>query len=317
MKIKLLTHNDLDAAGCVILAKLAFGDDVDIEYFQRPDKVTERLWKMLTFNYKENKFEYDDYDMVFITDTSCFDDVAEVIDRTELGKKIRLFDHHASAQLLNKYEWATVKIDYLPNWKTCGTSLFYDYLIYRELVPECSYFIKLIRELDTWEWEAKDNIHAKYLDNIRGLYGLEPFIDKYVQALTANPVLTAETVFNEIDWVVINIEQNKINRYIKGRCQEIIPSTIEGYNVAVLFCEFYHSELGNEIGRLYPEYDLVAMINFRSGGISYRTRRDDVNLTEFAQKFKGGGHHKASGSPIPVELKDELINSIFKGNWFY
>ena len=32
MKTKLFTHNDLDGVGCAILAKLVFGEDVDIEY---------------------------------------------------------------------------------------------------------------------------------------------------------------------------------------------------------------------------------------------------------------------------------------------
>ena len=39
---------------------------------------------------------------------------------------------------------------------------------------------------------------------------------------------------------------------------------------------------------------------------SMRTQRDDVNLSEIAQKWGGGGHTKASGFGMKAELKPVL-----------
>lgn len=43
---------------------------------------------------------------------------------------------------------------------------------------------------------------------------------------------------------------------------------------------------------------------------SFRTRRNEINLSEMAGMFGGGGHKKASGFTIPGELKKETIWSI-------
>ena len=40
--IKLFTHTDLDGIGCAILAKLAFGEEVDIEYCDY-DNINEKV----------------------------------------------------------------------------------------------------------------------------------------------------------------------------------------------------------------------------------------------------------------------------------
>ena len=41
--IKLITHTDLDGIGCAILAKIAFRNNVEIEYCNNPDRATEAL----------------------------------------------------------------------------------------------------------------------------------------------------------------------------------------------------------------------------------------------------------------------------------
>lgn len=43
---------------------------------------------------------------------------------------------------------------------------------------------------------------------------------------------------------------------------------------------------------------------------SFRTRKNDINLSEMAGMFGGGGHKKASGFTLPGELKKETIWSI-------
>ena len=53
MKVKLFTHADLDGIGCGVLAKLAFGENVDIEYCNYND-INETIAKFLTENQQNN-----------------------------------------------------------------------------------------------------------------------------------------------------------------------------------------------------------------------------------------------------------------------
>ena len=45
--------------------------------------------------------------------------------------------------------------------------------------------------------------------------------------------------------------------------------------------------------------------------VSYRTIKDNVDVSEFAKIFDGGGHKKSSGSPIDKYMKDSIIEELF------
>ncbi len=47
---------------------------------------------------------------------------------------------------------------------------------------------------------------------------------------------------------------------------------------------------------------------------SLRTQRDDVNLSDIAQEFGGGGHPKASGFGLPGRLEPEISWKIVPEN---
>jgi oligoribonuclease NrnB/cAMP/cGMP phosphodiesterase (DHH superfamily) len=314
MKIKIFTHVDLDAAGSVILLNLAFDKyevDMDSEYFLYPDIINKRIEKFLNYSIPDGKCEYDDYDFVYITDISVSEEIAEKIENSPLKNKIVLLDHHVTADWLNKYDWALVKNKYEDGKLSAGTSLVSDYLKNKGLIGnKFDYFTNLVREYDTWEWQKNDNEKAAQLELLRDAYGLRPFIEKYIKDLKESPI-TDENIFKEVDKNIIKVLTDKMDRYIHGRSKNLETRFIDGYKCAVLFSENYHSELGNEICNKYPEYDLVAMINMYTGGVSLRTVREDLNLSEIAKKFGGGGHPKASGFPVKKNFIQYILNNIF------
>ncbi len=71
--IKLFTHRDLDGIGCAILARLTFGENVDITYCNY-DEVDVLVREYIS---KIDK----GHDTCFITDISIKDDLASEIDR--------------------------------------------------------------------------------------------------------------------------------------------------------------------------------------------------------------------------------------------
>ena len=121
--IKLFTHTDLDGIGCAVLAYLAFGrDNVDVEYYNY-DGVDDRVKAFLSDPDLRNS-----YDEIYITDISISEELAKTIDVFINPFNIHLFDHHATALGLNKYDWCEVKVEMDNGIKTSGTELFWKYL---------------------------------------------------------------------------------------------------------------------------------------------------------------------------------------------
>ena len=83
--IKLFTHTDLDGIGCAVLAKLAFQDEVDIEYCNY-DEINEKVLEYI--NQNDNKVP------IYITDISVNEEVANLLDKRG---NVQLLDHHPKA----------------------------------------------------------------------------------------------------------------------------------------------------------------------------------------------------------------------------
>ena len=61
----------------------------------------------------------------------------------------------------------------------------------------------------------------------------------------------------------------------------------------------------------YPEFDAFLMINLGYKKLEFRTIKDDIDTAFYlAKPAGGGGHPKASGSPIPEQLINEILNMI-------
>ena len=312
MRVKLFTHNDKDGIGCAILAKQAFSEAVDIEYCNY-DNVNRKIENFYVGSEKNN------YDRVFITDISISDEVATIIeyykDKTYYPEVI-LLDHHKTAEFLNKYDWCNV-IENINGEKTCGTSLFYNYLVENILLQNSRawkwdygynlfQFVESVRKYDTWLWKTKyDEIEPKMWNDLLYIMGKENFIEKIMNIVGFKPSLD----FTEFDLKLLEYKQRDIDKYIESKDKSIIIKPLQCYQVGFVFAEQYHSELGNTLCELHPELDFVVVINL-SQSISYRTIKD-IDLSVIAKIYGGGGHPKASGSPITDEVRKYLLKVLF------
>ncbi|CEH31303.1 DHH family phosphoesterase [Aneurinibacillus migulanus] len=296
--VKLFTHNDTDGVSCGILGKLAFGDDIQVDY-SNYDDINDKISKLLSFH-------LDKYDQVFITDISVNEELAARIEGLDSydKKKFLLLDHHQTADWLNRYKWARVKVE-SEGVKASGTTLFYDYLVQAGfLLPDEALvrYVELVRQYDTWDWKENGNQHAKQLNDLFYILGR----DRFVQRFTGN----SSPDFTDTETMLLAIEQEKIEKYIKGKSKDIYVQHVHGYKAGVVFAEQYISELGNALAELNPELDFIAIVNM-SRVISYRTIKEEVNLGDVAAIFGGGGHAKAAGSPVPKEIREAVTNLLF------
>ena len=301
--IKLFTHTDLDGVSCEILGRIAFGEDIDVvrcNYGDIDAKVEEFI------NGAEK------YDKLFITDISVNKEIADKL--LSVSDKVILLDHHKTALWLNEYPYALVQVEDESIGKMCGAYLFYEYLKknHKEFddTPALKLFIDYVRMYDTWEWKEKyDNIIPKRLNDLMYIDGPNEFIDKMVYRLGNNLF-----IFDDTDLMKLQIEQTYINSYIAQKNETLMVNDdlFPGYTVGITFADKYISELGNKLCELHPELDFVVLINMSTLTISYRTVKDNLDLSDIAKGFGGGGHPKASGSRFDASIVNDMLNNIFK-----
>ena len=309
MRVKQYTHRDLDGYMSAVLGMLAFHIDVEVEFGQY-DSINESITEFITSG------EYKKFDAIHITDLSVSPEVAKMLDEVYNSELIDvfLFDHHKTALWLNdEYPWAIVKTHRQDGRMACGASIYYEYLTTVGYIQSRAFIdevVELTRLYDTWEWKEYGINDAKDLNTLVEMYGREEFIAHIYQGCLYHINDNQVAVFNETDNLLIQLRNQNYQSYKfrKGKC--LRPLRIYGYLLGVVHAEQYVSELGNDLAEENPQYDIIAMINGDSS-VSYRTVKDNVDVSAFAKKFGGGGHPKASGSPIPKAIQDKLLVTIF------
>ena len=258
--------------------------------------------------YIENK-SYLDYDITYITDLGLEKDTAKLVSGT-LNMNLRLLDHHLTNLFLNEYHFAYIRTHLLNKEKeeevTCGSELcfyeFYDFIDekYRDNLKEFIYKIKLY---DTWLWKKHEDLEALYLSRLLNLIGLNKFIEDSIELK-----YDYKKLLNKYK-MILAIEDKKINQYFDDKNSQIYPCIINGYKVGVVFAEQYISELGNELSKRNPKFDLIALVQHNK--VMYRTIKDTDHCLNLAIKYNGGGQKKCAGNYLPKDITISLINSIF------
>ena len=310
--VKLFTHTDLDGVGCAILAKVAFGKDVDISYCNYDDvdrQVTDFL----------NNHDIKTGDLIFITDISISEQVTERIDKSNMKDCFVLLDHHATALGLNKYSWCSVMIKLAPNIKTSGTELFYNWLLTHTYFSQGSscrnlnllYFTNIVRDWDTWRWSTmgEEGVICKQINDLLYIYGRDTFIGWAINKIFK--CYFFDYVIGKEEKMVLDILQKEKDDYIKQKSETMFDAEIYGYTCGIVFADRFISELGNVICKNHSEIDLVIIIDISKNAVSYRAVKDGINVGEFAKYFGGGGHPKAAGSQINKDTGLEIAKMIF------
>ncbi|MGM9988157.1 MAG: DHH family phosphoesterase [Bacillaceae bacterium] len=300
---KLLSHTDLDGVGCGILAKLAFHDQVKVRYNSIAS--LNREIEFFLENDQQDTF-------LFITDLSPNEENEQRLNTFYHEKgNVQLIDHHKTALHLNEYEWGNVLVEDEEGKLTSATSLFYDYLVKHEMLKATDVvteFVELVRQYDTWEWEKNDNYQAHQLNMLFFLVSIDEFEEKMIQRLQTSDHFD----FDEFEKKLLNMEEDKIERYIRRKKRELVQTEIGSHVAGVVYAELYHSELGNELGKEYPYLDYIAILNIGGKRISFRTIHDHVDVSEIATQYGGGGHAKAAGCSLYSEAFKLFVEDTFQ-----
>ena len=300
-KIKLITHNDLDGVGCYIVAKYLFGDTCDIDvsfctHHSLKEVLDETILCMNEFN------------RIYITDIAPTEEYFDLFFSKAFIDKTELFDHHKTSEFLTDYDFSHVHVEKNRVLQS-GTTLFYEYLKGLEGINKPTHylekFVELIRLWDTWDWYKTNNLEAKALNDLLYLKGIKWFYKDMLVLLDED-----EGLFSAVDEIMLTYEADKKKRYIKAKSKEIIEYDLDDYHIGVIFAEQYVSELGNNVCEQHPEFDFVVVVSGKT--CSFRTVKENIDVSEIAKHYGGGGHPKASGCPISKGKQLEYITSILR-----
>lgn len=303
--VKLFTDSDLDGLGCGILAKLAYGEKADVAYCSYRN-LNQRVEAFIENHNHQNE-------QMFITDLAVSETVEQKLaHRFKAGHPVQVIDHHVTALHFNNYKWGYIKVEYDSGKKTCATSLFYDYLVEQKVLkttPSLDQFVDLVRQYDTWEWDENNNITAKRLNDLFYIMDRELFEEDLIKRITGDPNSFSLT---ETETLILDIEENKINRYINSKNRQLVQTFVEEYCCGIVHAEQYLSELGNALNKLNPHLDMIVLLNAGNKKIGFRTIHDEVNVAEFAKRFGGGGHPKASGCELSPDTFSMFVGNVFE-----
>lgn len=297
-KMLIISDSDLDGVGAIVVAKTIFPE---IEYIT-PER------NMLNKAVRE-AIESGKYDSIFMTDCSPSDEDVEVLINSfeEKGNSFVLLDHHKTAIYLNKYNWSKVKVE-TDGFKHSGTELIYSYL--KDLgynVENLAEFSEMVRCYDTWDWQRLNMMEPEKLNTLYWSYSdKDVFIEDMI-----NKIINNLPLINEKDEIIIDTIRKSDEKYIEERKEMFSVAYYNDYKVAVLYTDRCVSQLGNIICKENEDIDFCCLIDLNRSKVSMRCVKDDVDVSEIAKRFSGGGHAKAAGFVLTNDIRNEVLKLIF------
>lgn len=284
MKFIHVSHTDLDGVGAIILSRFIVensGNSENFEYYtcgyhSVEEKVAEILDRMDTG---------EDIKLV-ITDIS-FREVSGLAERIEKShkNKVMLFDHHATSNYLNQYDWAKSKEANEKGELTCGTAWYYDWLMTkspdRELFKKNQYlnqFVTLVNLWDTWRWVTdftEPRQEASTLNMLLSIKGKEWFMEDILKQSKDLFALYTAFDFTESDELLIRSKKLEIERQVETKDKEMMLAKLL-FSVysdkQVEFAQKYLQDLGTE---QYEKYKHILQ-----KGYSCKFKVGVIHLTE-------------------------------------
>lgn len=255
-------HDGFTAAWCAYMYLLNYVKDMDEVTFYRarhggvPPDVTNKNVIIVDFSYKRDV----------------------LVGMKEKANNLIVLDHHISAQK----ELEGLDFGFF-DMERSGAGLAWDYFF--EMLPRPT-FVNYVEDRDLWRWTNNNNNNSK--DFMIAFMELVPMdFNVYATYLYESNVEKCIA-----DGALI---RQYVDRKVERACQRAVLTTFLGHKIKVVNSTEFVSDVGN---KLCQDCDFVIVwyhdnknkrfpVSLRSNG--------DVDVSEIAKKFGGGGHAAAAG----------------------
>jgi uncharacterized protein len=226
---------------------------------------------------------------VAILDFSYSNDVTKEMIRD--ANSLIVLDHHKSA-MIALHDIPNAQFDMSHSGAMLAWQFFHP-------LKEPPKFIRYIEDRDLWQWELP------YSKEFAAAFDMVPFDFE---------------AFSEFEDDSTFDDACKRGSYILAYSKTVVKKvadqatmrTWEGKRVYIVNSSHWMSEIGN---KLSPDCDFVVIWYYnhdrREYRVSLRSFHDDVDCSEIAKRFGGGGHKKAAGFSL---THDAHIDDIFSND---
>jgi len=294
MEIFHFTHSDLDGAGCSLVVKKVFKDQVKNTTFCNYDTIDEVL-----LNFVANPAIINENTLLIITDICPQQDTCKKLDRLSDKMNIILIDHHKTKRWLNDFAWAK----FSEEWSAT-------YLTDRYFVTETNAASDLSLTIDAWDmWKtaSKFRERSEALNTLCKFLGLNEFVEVFLNNPEADKELPYSTILQLLD----NNKKKYIKKTIAGQIMSAkLNMDCDGNTFKIVYADDYISEIGNTILISDEGADLkyIAIVSLSSNTCSLRSI-GDFDVSRIAQRCGGGGHKNAAG--FPIKMKEKIEAKVF------
>jgi len=306
MDINILSHNDLDACGTIILLKLIFREHIKKVKFCNYDNIDKEIREFLNDPKLKNKTNQ----YLFITDICPSNNTLKQLHKRH-DFTYQLIDHHKTKEkFLKQYSWAYFNKDY------SATMLTYQWLLDQDkfdlgaaLHKKALAFSKACNDYDMWNLSGEDRERGERLNLLLSFIGKEKFVDIFCNNLEADQLDFYKQILEYLE----KNKQDYVTKTVKQLRKTINNMDGFGNTFKVLFASEYISEVGHAALADGDSEDLhyIVIVNPLTNTVSFRAREEDtIDVSIIAKRLGGGGHKAAAGAII--NLKNGLQNKITK-----
>jgi oligoribonuclease NrnB/cAMP/cGMP phosphodiesterase (DHH superfamily) len=203
------------------------------------------------------------------------------------AKSFFIIDHHKSA-MIELHDVTCTRFD----MNHSGAMLAWKFFHPGKDAPR---LIKFIEDRDLWKWEIP------YSKEFSAAFDMVPFdfeeFSKFEDDSAVDDAIKRGSYILAYSKTVIS----KIAKHASSR-------QMDGKEVLVVNSPHWMSEIGNALS---PKCDYALIWYYdhasRQVKVSLRAHHEDADVSEVAKKYGGGGHRKASGFALPVDISIESI----------
>lgn len=201
----------------------------------------------------------------------------------KIGKPVLVLDHHESVLAMNDPQ-----NDVFISTKYCGALMVYKYFNVENKLSHLEELVKIANDFDMW---ILKDVRSMFFNAMAFEMGFNWFVNRFINGNI--------DLYPEEKLFLKNYQKDYKKFY------DELPLSELSNNGAFVEVNKYLAEVSRDLRK--DGYEWLIMKHGK--GLSLRSNRDDLDLTQVAKILgKGGGHKKAIGMSITKNMRDEIID---------